>query len=162
MQLRNTGEFLQGTQAAGVWPRGTSNTYLFAGGLQFAGLIRGTKPANPWGGDTSGAMFFDASGTRKHGTALTPIYSGSNPADVASWPDLALVPSGDPVAAFYDPTLQGRKNASDADAYWITWDGDPVLLSGRPHPLGLVVEQRVLGWNYPSGNADIIYLVATY
>ncbi len=162
IQLRNTGEFLQGTQAAGVWPRGTSNTYLFAGGLQFAGLIRGTKPTNPWGGDTSGAMFFDASGTRKHGTALTPIYSGSNPVDVASWPDLALVPSGDPAAAFYDPTLQGRTNASDGDAYWITWDGDPALLTGRPHPLGLVVEHRVLGWNYPSGNADIIYLVATY
>lgn len=162
MQLRNTGEFSAVTEAAGVWPRGSSNNYLFAGGLQFAGLIRGTKPGNPWGGDTSGAMLMDLTGVRKHGTALTPIYSGTNPADLASWPDLALVPSGDPAAAYYDPTLQGRKNASDGDAYWITWDGDPALLGGRTHPFGLVVEHRVLAWNYPSGNADVMYLVATY
>ena len=162
MMFSNVGELTQGTQSAGVWPEGTSNRYLFAAGFQFAGLIRGTKPANPWGGDTTGAMLFDAAGTRKHGVGLTPIYLGTNPVDRANWPELGLVPSGDPSAAYYDPSLQGLTNASEGDAYWITWDGDPTLLNGRPHPLGLVVEFRVMGWNYPSGNADVLYLAVTY
>ena len=151
-----------GVSGRGVWPSGSNNRYIFATGFQFAGLIRGTKPGNPWGGDTSGAMLYDATGPRKHGAALTPIYEASNPADLASWPDIARVPSGDPAAAFYDPALQGREGASDGDAYWITWDGDPAFNNSRPHPLGLLVEHRVLAWNHPSANADIIYVVATY
>jgi hypothetical protein len=163
--LTNRGDFA-GTAAdvgsRGFWPRGSANRYLFAAGLQFAGLIRGTKPGNPWGGDTTGAMFYDATGSRKHGAGLTPIYRASDPADLASWPEIARVPSGDAAAAYYDPALQGQKSASDGDAYWITWDGDPAFNNSRPHPLGLLVEHRVLAWNHPSANADIIYVVATY
>jgi hypothetical protein len=165
MGLTNRGDFASTTGdvgARGYWPRGSANQYLFASGLQFAGVIRGTKPGNAWGGDTTGAMLYDATGPRKHGAGVTPIYYGGNPLDLANWPDLALVPSGDAAAAYYDPALQGRKSASEGDAYWITWDGDPAFISSRPHPLGLLVEHRVLAWNYPSGNEDILYVVATY
>jgi hypothetical protein len=151
-----------GTNGGGFWPRGTQNEYMFNAGFQFAGIIRGTKPANPWGGDTTGAMLFDATGSRKHGAEVTPIYRGQDPADVAIWPEVALVPEGDASELLYDPLLRGKANGSQGDVYWISWDGDPAFVSGRPHPLGLVVEHRGLAWNYPSGNEDILYFTVTY
>ncbi len=149
-------------QGGTSWPRSTRNQYSFGAGFQFAGIIRGSKPQNPWGGDTAGAMFWEATGARKHGANLTPVYLGTEPTDVASWPDLSRVPSGDASELLYDPTLRGRTNASEGDAHFIAWDGDPNFISGRAHPLGLVVEHRLLGWNYPSGNEDIVYMVVTY
>lgn len=151
-----------GTSGGGYWPRGTQNEYMFNSGFQFAGIIRGTKPANPWGGDTTGAMLFDATGPRKHGAEVTPIYRGQDPADVAIWPAVGLVPEGDAQELLYDPLLRGQVNASQGDVYWITWDGDPAFISSRPHPLGLVVEHRGMAWNYPAGNEDILYFTITY
>ena len=43
-----------------------------------------------------------------------------------------------------------------------SWEGDPARLGGRAHPLGIAVETRALGWNFPSGNEDIIYFVYTF
>lgn len=151
-----------GTTGGGYWPRGTNNEYMFNAGFQFAGIIRGTKPANPWGGDTTGAMLFDATGPRKHGAEVTPIYRGQDPADVAIWPAVGLVPEGDVQELLYDPLLRGQVNASQGDVYWITWDGDPAFISSRPHPLGLLVEHRGMAWNYPAGNEDILYFTITY
>jgi hypothetical protein len=151
-----------GTTAGGNWPRGTQNSYMFNSGFQFAGIIRGTKPANPWGGDTSAALLFDASGTHKHGAEVMPIYNGQNAADVASWPEVAKVPIGDDGELLYDPLLRGQVNASQGDVYWISWDGDPAFIAQRPHPLGIMVEHRGVAWNYPSGNEDILYFIITY
>ncbi len=44
----------------------------------------------------------------------------------------------------------------------MSWDGDPALNAGRKHPLGIVVETRGMGWNFPTGNEDIIYFVYTF
>jgi hypothetical protein len=151
-----------GTTGGGYWPRGTNNEYMFNAGFQFAGIIGGSKPANPWGGDTTGAMLFDATGPRKHGAEVTPIYRGQDPADVAIWPEVGLVPEGDDSELLFDPLLRGQVNASQGDVYWITWDGDPAFISSRPHPLGLLVEHRGLAWNYPAGNEDILYFIITY
>ncbi len=151
-----------GTTGGGYWPRGTQNEYMFNSGFQFAGIIRGTKPANPWGGDTTGAMLFDATGPRKHGAEVTQIFRGQDPNDVAIWPAVGLVPQGDASELLFDPLLRGQVNASQGDVYWITWDGDPAFISSRPHPLGLVVEHRGMAWNYPSGNEDILYFIITY
>ncbi len=151
-----------GTVGGGYWPKGTNNEYMFNAGFQFAGIIRGTKPANPWGGDTTGAMLFDASGLRQHGAEATQIFRGQDPADIAIWPDVGLVPSGDASELLYDPLLRGKVNASQGDVYWVSSDIDPSFVSGRPHPLGLVVEHRGLAWNYPSGNQDILYFLVTY
>ncbi|MBL0179127.1 MAG: hypothetical protein IPP98_08395 [Gemmatimonadetes bacterium] len=151
-----------GTTAGGNWPRGTQNSYMFNSGFQFAGIIRGTKPANPWGGDTSAALLFDASGTHKHGAEVMPIYNGQNPADVAIWPEVAKVPQGDESELLYSPLLRGQVNASQGDVYWISWDGDPAFIAQRPHPLGILAEHRGVAWNYPTGNEDILYFIITY
>ena len=36
------------------------------------------------------------------------------------------------------------------------------LIAGRQHPLGVVVESRGLGWNFPTGNEDIVYFIYTF
>ena len=52
--------------------------------------------------------------------------------------------------------------ASQGDVWWMSWDGDPTLNAGRKHPLGVVVETRGMGWNFPTGNEDIIYFIYTF
>ena len=61
----------------------------------------------------------------------------------------------------FHPFLRGRVAASEGDVWWLTWDGNPLLNNQRLHPLGLVLEQRGMGWNTPSGNQDIIYFIYT-
>ncbi|MEP7325239.1 MAG: hypothetical protein ABI836_04750, partial [Gemmatimonadota bacterium] len=163
----------------GYWPKGTADQYVFNSGLQLAGVLG--ADAGPWANDTTGAFFFDARGDQQHGEQVQPIFNNSNPADAAficppdpqqpkgcslATTDIAAlaarVPLGDNQAALFDPLLQGRGSASQGDVWWLAWDGNPGLLSGRKHPLGLVVETRGMGWNFPSGNEDIVYFVYTF
>jgi hypothetical protein len=144
----------------GYWPRGTGNQYIFASGLQVSGIIGGTQPVNPWAGDTTAAFFQDNSGLRLHGTAATSLHNAAKPEHLAQWPQAGYVPYGANGASFHE-TLRGRASAGDADVWWITWDGDPDRNSGRPHPLGIVAEHRVMGWNAPRGNEDILYVQVT-
>ena len=74
----------------------------------------------------------------------------------------ARVPSGDANEELFDPLLRGRTAASQGDVWWLSWDGNPVLSAGRPHPLGILVEQRGMGWNFPAGNEDILYFIYTF
>ena len=150
------------TIGGGFWPKGTPDQYVFNSGLRIAGVIGGSKPANPWGGDTTGAFFFDARGDNGVGQEVEPIYNAKSPDDVANWPAEALVPAGDVSADIFNPLLQGRVSASQGDVWWMSWEGDPAHNNGRPHPMGIVVEQRGMGWNFPSGNEDIIYFVYTF
>lgn len=152
-----------GTIGGGYWPRGTADEYVFNSGLQIAGVIQGAKgPGNPWGGDTAGGFFFDARGLNKSGAEVTKIYNGNVQEDVDQWPDAARVPQGDAGEELFDPLLRGKINASQGDAWFMTWEGDPAFISGRPHPLGIAAEYRVMGWNYPSGNEDLVYLIITF
>jgi hypothetical protein len=158
------------TIGGGFWPKGTADQYVFNSGLQIAGIIG--SDANPeWQGDTTGAFFFDPKGTTQHGEQVEPIFNTNNPDDLAFISDpastdpaalAARVPSGDATADLYNPLLQGRSFASQADVWWLSWDGNPSLNAGRKHPLGILVEQRGIGWNFPVGNADIIYFVYTF
>lgn len=141
----------------GLWPRGTANAYMFNSGLQVSGIIGGSRPANPWAGDTTGALFYDPSGLRQHGTGVTQVWNWALPARRAQWPEAARVPSD---ARFAD-ALHGAANAGDADAWWMSWEGDPALNAARPHPLGVAAEHRVMGWNAPRGNEDILYVMVT-
>ncbi len=150
------------TIGGGYWPKGTADQYIFNSGLQLAGVIGGTKPSNPWGGDTTGAFFFDPKGTTQHGQEVQPIYNSQNPDDVANWPAAAFVPQGDATGALFDPLLQGRVNASQGDVWFLSWEGNPTQNAGRLHPLGVMVETRGMGWNFPTGNQDIIYFVYTF
>jgi hypothetical protein len=159
------------TIGGGFWPKGTADQYVFNSGLQIAGIIG--ADANPeWAGDTTGAFFFDPKGTTQHGEQVQPIYNTTNPEDNAFISDTtgtcsdvckaAKVPAGDANQELFFPLLRGRNAASQGDVWWLSWDGNPSLSAGRPHPLGILVEQRGMGWNYPAGNQDILYFLYTF
>ncbi|MES2123937.1 MAG: hypothetical protein V4503_04530 [Gemmatimonadota bacterium] len=151
------------TRGGGFWPKGTLDQYMFKSGLQVSGIIAGAKSAsNPWGGDTTGGLFFDPAGSKVHGAGLTPLYNSHDPVTAANWPDYARVPSDGAAASLFDPSLRGRVSASEGDVWYLAWEGDPASNTGRPHPLGIAIEVRVLGWNGPVGNDDIVYALVTY
>ncbi|HEX6643367.1 MAG TPA: T9SS type A sorting domain-containing protein [Gemmatimonadales bacterium] len=150
------------TIGGGYWPKGTADQYVFNSGLQLAGIVGGTKPGNPWGGDTTGAFFFDPKGTTQHGEQVEPIYNATSLDDQANWPQAAFVPSGDAAQELFNPLLRGRLSASQGDVWWLSWEGNPGQNAGRSHPLGIVVEQRGMGWNFPAGNEDILYFIYTF
>lgn len=150
------------TIGGGFWPKGTANQYMFNSGLQVAGVIAGSKPANPWGGDTTGGFFFDARGTNQHGSVVTELYNSTSPLDRENWHQAGYVPQGDASEDLFYPLLRGRVNASQGDVWWLTTEANPEVNAGRPHPLGIVAEYRVMGWNYPTGNEDLLYLIITF
>ncbi|HEY4102187.1 MAG TPA: T9SS type A sorting domain-containing protein [Gemmatimonadales bacterium] len=151
----------RGTTQGGFWPRGTIDNYIFNSGIQVAGQIQGTKPTNPWGGDTAGGLFFDATGLHEHSEGVENVFNSANSADVASWPSDAFVPQGDAVADLYATPLQGLVSASQGDVHFVAWEGNPALINGRAHPLGILADHRLLAWNYPAGNQDVVYVVVT-
>jgi hypothetical protein len=140
----------------GFWPRGTLNNYVFASGFQIGGVVGG----GPWEGDTTGASFFASTGIT-HGVPVRLIHNSADPEDLANWPDAARVPDEPTDANPFHRLLQGRTNAGQGDLWWLTWEGDPATNRQRSHPLGVLLEQRALAWNYPAGNEDIIYFVFT-
>jgi len=159
------------TIGGGFWPKGTADQYVFNSGLQLAGIIG--PDGGPWVGDTVGAFFFDPKGTTEHGEEVQPIFNISNPADAAIWPAAACVPSGtDPVAQLFDPLLQTdptntvitncRRTASQGDVWFVSTEANPSLKGGRKHPLGVAVETRGMGWNFPVGNEGILYFIYTF
>jgi hypothetical protein len=149
------------TIGGGYWPKGSPQQYVFNSGLQAAGTVD-TSAGFSWAGDTTGAFFFDPKGTTQHGQLVQPIWNYSDPNDQANWPQAAYVPSGDASELNFDVNLRGLPSASQGDVWTVAWDGDPSLSAGRPHPLGIAVETRGLGWNYPAGNEDIVYFIYTF
>jgi len=149
------------TIGGGFWPKGTGNQFVFNSGLQIAGKV--SNPGGAWDGDVSGAFFFDPKGTTEHGDGVEPIYNFQNPADAGAWPEAARVPVEiNEADNFYNPVLRGINSASQGDVWFVTWDGNSTLIAGRPHPLGVAVESRGLGWNYPTGNEDIVYFTFSF
>src|SRR6266704_689738 len=151
----------------GFWPKGTPDQYIFNSGLQIAAVIPDTagggKSVFSWAGDTAGAFFFDARGDQGAGEGLSLAYSRLDPNDVAAWPNGAKVRNpADPTQALYNPALVGQDAISQGDVWMRYWEGNPVFATGRTHPMGIAVDERVLAWNYPSGNEDIIYILYTF
>src|SRR2546427_1660453 len=143
----------------GFWPKGTPDQYIFNSGLQIAGIISRTS-GFAWSGDTSGAFFFDARGDQLMGNPLSLLFSRIVPADVSAWNTAPTKTVLDP--GIYNPILIGSEAISQGDAFVRYWEGDPVALTGREHPVGIAVDQRILAWNFPSGNEDIIYILYTF
>ena len=152
------------TGGGGFWPTGSPNQYMFNSGIQVVGII----PADAgfeWAGDTVGAFFMDASGNYAHGTAITDIYNSLDAADVENWPTPGSIPDFPFLSGIIDdtsmfnPVLIGRKSASQQDSWVAYWDGDPAKTGGRTHPMGIVVEQRTMAWNYPEGAESVIFLI---
>ncbi len=146
------------TVGGGFWPKGTPDGYVFNSGLQLAGIV---DPASgfAWSSDTVGAFFFDPKGTTEHGDRLSLVWTSLDPSDNANWPRDAFVPSD---TSLFDPVLFGRKAASQQDTWIQYWDGNPAFNAGRKHPLGVLVTQRGMAWNFPSGNEDIIYYLYSF
>jgi hypothetical protein len=143
----------------GFWPRGSVNGYVFNSGLQLAGVIQaGSDPNFDWNGDTTGAFFMDPRGTQVGGDPVSLVYNSLDPDDLANWPVGAEVRD----AAVYHPLLLGRNTVAQQDLWVRTWDGNVLIAGGRQVPLGVLVEERGLGWNFPTGNEDIVYFVYTF
>ena len=165
------------TVGGGIWPRGTADQYVFGSGINIAGIIApGDKAVNGFAGDTAGAFFNNTAGG-DNGQEVRPIFASADATDAANWPDVARVPcqattvtgpcvdnalGSDPQGDLYDAALQGGVAASQGDLWFVSWEGDPSRLESRAHPLGIAVETRALGWNFPTGNEDIIYFVYTF
>ena len=142
----------------GLWPKGTPDQYIYNGGLQVAAIIPGNRQTFAWSGDTVGAYFFDARGDQRAGQGLTGVYSSLNATDLAEWPAAAYV--NDPT--LFNAALLGRKTISQQDAWVRYWDGDVNRIVWRGHPMGLLVDQRALMWDFPSGNQDILYFLIRF
>jgi hypothetical protein len=141
----------------GFWPRGTPDQYIFNSGLQIAGIIP-SDAGFSWAGDTVGAFFMDPRGTQQQGDGVTPVFNSLDPVDAQDWPNGGFVRD----TAIYADVLLGRSNVSQQDLWVRSWDGNPNLLSGRTHPMGVLVEMRGMAWNFPTGNEDILYFVYTF
>ena len=138
----------------GFWPYGTADQYIFSSGLQVAALIP-TGAGFAWAGDTTGAYFWDARGDQRSAAPIIAVFNSLDTADVASWPSSANIRD----ATTFDARLLGRSTVSDQDTWTRYWDIEQV--PDRAHPMGVLVDQRSLQWNYPTGNQDIVYFVFT-
>jgi len=147
------------TVGGGFWPKGNPDQYVFNSGLQLAGIVNPAIAGFGWASDTVGAFFFDPKGTTEHGDRLSLVWSSLDPSDNDNWPRDAYVPN-DPT--LFNPVLFGLKAASQQDTWLRYWDGNPANNNGRKHPLGVLVTQRGMAWNFPSGNEDIIYYLYTF
>jgi len=121
------------------------------------GRRRGSSGSLYLAGDTAGAFFFDPRGDQIAGDPLGQIYNSLDPSDLNNWPAGAMV--RDP--KIYNAVLLGQKRISDGDSWVRYWEGNPVNLGGREHPMGVMIEQRSMSWNFPAGNEDILYFVFT-
>ncbi|MFN8650788.1 MAG: hypothetical protein U0133_02650 [Gemmatimonadales bacterium] len=169
----STGSAVSG---GGFWPKGTADQYVFNSGLQLAGIIG--NDGGPWAGDTAGGFLFDPKGTTVHGEEVRPIFNAANSVDLGTWPAAGCVPRGDDEARLFHPLLQSdsttgpdgagtgvaycRRSASQGDIWFLSWEGNSSVRVGRQHPLGIAVETRGMGWNFPSGNEDILYFIYTF
>jgi len=171
-----TNIFNSPTGAGGNWPIGSPNAYIFNTGMQVGGIS--ADGSYEWANDTLGAFFFDASGTHPSGSQITNIYNSLDPADLcgdadedgyddcwgmADYNPSASFPTLDDLyvtnADLYEENLLGRANISQQDSWVQYWDGDPTRITDRQHPMGLLVTQRSLAWNYPLGNESVLYFI---
>ena len=149
-------------RGGGFWPKGTPDQYIFDSGLVIGGIV---DPAAgfAWAGDTVGSFFFNPwGGGGEAGEAISGVlFSRDLSRDTwpsPNWPRRAVARDPD----LYAPSLLGRNQVSEGDAWARYWEGNPDRGLGRSHPLGIVVDQRVLAWNSPSGNEDILYILFTF
>ena len=172
--------FSSPTGGGSFWPTGSPNQYMFRSGIQVLGIVPKAANCNltgaaretsvlpecfAWSGDTTAALFNEGTGSRLHGQAVSDIYDSLNPDDLANWPTQGTFPDFPFASAMVEDTalfndvLIGRKAASQQDTWVLYWDGDPARAGGRVHPLGVLVEQRTLAWNYPEGNEATVYMI---
>ncbi len=142
----------------GFWPKGTPDEYVFDGGLQVGATVLGypdTTSRFAWTGDTVGVFFMDPRGDQFQGDAVTNVYNSLNANDLANWPSDAFIED----TTLYNGALIGRPTISQQDTWVRYWDGNTSLVTGRKHTMGVLVDQRSVAWNFPSGNEDVLYFL---
>jgi hypothetical protein len=140
------------TVSGGFWPKGSVNSYIFNSGLQIAAVIP-SDAGFEWAGDTTGVFFMDGRGDFGAGEQVELVYSSLDPDDALNWPRQGLVRD----SAVFQDLLIDRISVSQQDIWTRYWDGNPVIAGGRTHPMGVLVEERGMVWNFPTGNEDIVY-----
>ncbi len=142
----------------GFWPKGTPDEYVFDGGLQVGAVVQSypdTTQRFAWSGDTVGVYFMDPRGDQFEGDAVTNVFNSLNANDLANWPTDAYIQD----TSLYNSALIGRPTISQQDSWVRYWDGNTSLAGGRSHAMGVLVDQRSLAWNFPSGNEDVLYFL---
>jgi hypothetical protein len=129
--------------------------YVFSSGLQVAGIIP-SGAGFAWAGDTVGVLFADAGFSQTNIVGLTNVFNSRDTADLASWPSFAVALDTE----IFNPRLIGRSVVSQQDLWHRTWER-PSPVPGVAHPMGMLVDQRTMEWNYPTGNQDIVYFAFT-
>ncbi|HEX2168084.1 MAG TPA: hypothetical protein VHG09_12700, partial [Longimicrobiales bacterium] len=161
-----------------VWPKETRNNFMFGSGPQITGIVSARDGCTAavretsvdpdcfaWSGDTTGAFFHDPVGRRVHGAPLAGLYDSSAPGQSDAWPDGVPLPDFPSATAIVDDTtvfhegLIGRQAVSLQDTWAAYWEAGNLQSGGRPHPLGVLIEQRTLAWDYPDGNEATIFFV---
>src|SRR6267154_1391888 len=132
---------------------GRQNANQFDCGLNAFGEVC----VDPQGSTTVGGGFWPK-GTTVHGDKLSLVWSSINNSDAGNWPRDAFVAD----TSLFASVLIGRKAASQQDSWIQYWDGNPANNSGRKHPIGVLVTQRGMAWNFPTGNEAIIYYLYTF
>ena len=140
----------------GFWPRGTPDSYIYNSGLQIGGIIP-NSPFASGAADTIGVYFMDPRGSQFEGEGLTNVYNSANTADQGAWPNGAIARD----TSLYNAVLLNKKFVSQQDLWTRVWDGNPATTISGSHPLGIVIDERGMAWNYPTGNEDIIYFIYT-
>jgi len=149
---QNNNALLEG----GFWPKGTPDSYIYDSGMQAGGIIQ-SSPFKGGSADTVGVFFMDPEGNQFEGEGITNVFNAADAGDAAAWPNGATV--RDP--NLYNSVLVGKQFVSQQDVWVRVWDGNPAKSIGGSHPLGLLVEERGMAWNFPTGNEDIIYFIYT-
>ena len=140
-----------GEGEGGFWPAGTSDNYVWSGGLQVAATVP-VDAGFKWAGDTVGVFFMNPA-YWSEGVPVTGVFNSLNADDLARWPSAAYAND----TSLFSPQLIGRAAVSDQDTWVRYWDGDPSATSLRAHMMGLVVDQRTMEWNR-GAHRDIVYL----
>lgn len=162
-----------------LWPADTPDNYMFGSGVQITGIVGAgagctaavretsvTPDCFAWSGDTTGALFHESSRLRISGSPVAGFFDSRDGSAAGEWPTAGFAPDFPSLtsiirdSSIFHPSLIGRTTASGQDTWAAYWDGDPTRgTRGRSHPMGILVEQRSLAWNYPDGNDATIFFV---
>ena len=140
----------------GFWPKGTPDQYVFNSGLQLAGTDPDDAGIRLGGRHRRRVLHGSPRTTRPRATrsrwsTTRSIRATRRPGPTAPWYGIPRSTTA---------CCSAGTSISQQDLWVRTWDGNPAFTgSARTHPIGVLVEERGLGWNFPTGNEDIIYFV---
>ena len=162
----NTGMQIGGISADGdyAWANDTLGAFFFdatgnrPSGSQVANIYNSTDPADLCGNSTGDSLVVSPpDGSPSFKISIDDCWGQADYDPSRSFPTLEDFYITDP--DLYEENLLGRANISQQDSWVQYWDGDPTRITARQHPMGILITQRSLAWNYPLGNESILYFI---